>query len=61
MENFEKPSAQKQFCSYIPYIMNKNQIFVTLGVLKFFLLEYSSSIYPDKVQNRFWFFVSGSW
>lgn len=44
MDNFEKPSAQKQFCSYIPYIMNKKQIFVTLGVLKFFLLEHSSSI-----------------
>lgn len=57
MENFEKPSAQKHFCSYIPYIMNKNQIFVTLGVLKFFLLEHSSSIYPDKVPNGVWCFV----
>lgn len=52
MENFEKPSAQKQFCSYIPYITNKNQIFATLGVLKFLLLEYSSSIYLANVQNR---------
>lgn len=59
MENFGKPSAQKHFCSYIPYIMNKSQIFVTLGVLKFFPLEHSSSISPDKVQNRIW--VCCSW
>lgn len=57
MDNLEKPSAQKQFCSYIPYIMNKNQIFVTLGVLKFVLLERSSSIQPDKVQNGISAFV----
>lgn len=60
MENSEKPSAQKQFCLYIPCLMNENQIVVTLGVLKFFLLEHSASLYPDTAQDRIWVFVSCS-